>query len=87
MENEKIGIENATILADYIQQGNITETAKPNYIVEILRFSKDLYEIVEYDARENNAYLASYSRADFIEKASNFSIAYYQKWINLIKQK
>lgn len=87
MENSKIGIENATLIADYIQKGNVSETAKPNYIVEILRFSKNIFEIVEYDARENNSLSHSYFRDDFIEMVAGFSLEYYQKLINVIKQK
>lgn len=86
MENAKIGIENARLIADYIQKGNVTETAKPNYIVEILRFSKNMFEIVEYDARENNSNSAIFSRVDFIEKISHFSSDCYQNLINVIKE-
>lgn len=86
MESTKIGIENATLIADYIQNGQVTEIAKPGYIVEIMRFSKNMFEIVEYDARENNSNSTIYSRDDFIEKVSVFSFEYYNKLITKLNK-
>lgn len=85
MKYLKIAQEDALLIADYIQKGNISETAKPSYIVEILRFKNGNFEIVEYDARENNSSMKIYSREEFIQKLTQFSLEYYQNLINKIK--